>query len=234
MVDLTLLYCTANVIPDITAKKIRQNLLEVTQAKFPTISVSQKPIDFGTNICVGEIGKSCYNFFKQILLGALKVKTDYITHIDDDTLYVAEHFEHRPSGLDTFTWNTNAWIGGDKLFWHPKEELSGMFCHISPTKALIENLSARFKMYPTKPRDDHHWGEPGKFDIEFGIPNAKVEKFSTKFPLISFEYRGSLNGKRKRFGPLDPDNQTDYLEPYGSAISLRKKYWDESPVRNQS
>jgi len=226
MNDITLLYCTANVVPEATAEKVRHNLLKITKGSYPIISVSQKPINFGQNICVGEIGKSCYNFFKQMLIGAVEVKTPYIVHIDDDTLYVAEHFLHRPSGHKAFAWNTNTWIGGDKLFWHPKEELSGMFCHISPTKALIENLSARFKMYPTKPRDDHHWGEPGKFDIEFGIPNAKVEKFSTKLPLISFEYRGSLNGKRKRFGLTDPNSYRFDLEYFGNAKKLYESYWN--------
>ena len=207
------------------SERIRQNLLEITKGAYPIISVSQKPIDFGTNICVGQIGKSCYNFFKQMLTGAKLVKTDYIVHIDDDTLYVPEHFTHRPPNLNTFIWNTNTWIGGDKLFWHPKEELSGMFCHISPTRVLIDNLAARFKMHPTKPRDDHHFGEPGKFDTEFGIPNAKVEKFSTKIPLISFEYRGSLNGKRKRFGLTDPNQYKYDLEYFGNAKKLYEKFW---------
>lgn len=226
MNDITLLYCTANIIPDDVARKLRQNLLEVTKGIYPIISISQKPIDFGTNVCVGLIGKSCYNFFKQILLGARLAKTKFIAHIDDDTLYVPEHFLHRPPNLDTFIWNTNAWIGSDKLYWRPKEDLSGMFCHISPTKALIDNLEPRFAMHPTRPRDDHHWGEPGKFDIEFGIPNAKVEKFSTKLPLVSFEYRGSLNGKRKRFGLTDPNQYKYDIEYFGSAKTLFTKFWN--------
>jgi len=223
--DLTLLYCTANVMPDNVAEKIRQNLLEVTEGKFPIISVSQKPINFGVNICVGEIGKSCYNFFKQMLLGAKHVKTAYIAHIDDDTLYVPEHFQHRPSSLNAFTWNSNSWIGSDKLYWHPQEDLSGMFCHISPTQALIDNLTPRFMKFPTQPRDDRHFGEPGKFDSEFGIQNARVGKFATKLPLISFEYRGSLNGKRKRFGLTDPNSYKYELEYFGSAKELYHKYW---------
>ena len=223
--DLTLLYCTANIMPDETAEKIRQNLVEVTEGKYPIISVSQKPINFGVNICVGEIGKSCYNFFKQMLIGARTVKTKYIANVDDDSLYVAEHFTHRPSSENVFIYNINTWFAGDRDFWRQKD-MSGMFCHICPTKALIDNLSPRFAMYPTAPADQRHWGELGKFDTEFGIPNALVETFATKLPLATFEYRGSLNGKRKRFGVTNPDYYTKYLEPYGNAFDLRKKYWN--------
>lgn len=227
MNDITLLYCTASTIQEDAAEKVRQNLLQITESKYPIVSVSQKPLKFGDNICVGEIGKTCYNFFKQMLLGARAVKTKYIVHIDDDTLYVPEHFTHRPPDEQTFIYNTHSWIAGSRNFWRPKVALSGMFCHISPTKALIDNLSVRFKLRPTQPRDDRHFGEPGKFDTEFGIPNAKVKTFRTTLPLVSFEYRGSLNGKRKRYGNTDPDYNVVNLEPFGNAKRLRREYWNE-------
>jgi hypothetical protein len=226
MNDITLLYCTANALPEDPSEKIRQNLLKITQGKYPIVSVSHKKINFGKNICVGKIEQSCYNFFKQMLLGAQEVKTKYIANVDDDTLYVPEHFTHRPSREDVFTYNTNTWFGGNKDYWR-RQDMSGMFCHICPTKALIANLSVRFDMYPTPPQNQRFWGEPGKFDTEFGITNAVVETFATVDPLITFEYRGSLNGKRKRFAPLDPNNQAFYLKPYGDAVTLRKEYWNE-------
>lgn len=226
MKDITILYCTASLVPEFTAEKIRSHLLKVTEGKYPIVSVSQKPINFGQNICVGEVGQSNYNYFKQMLIGAKKVKTKYIVLCDDDTLYVPEHFTHRPSNENTFTYNTNTWIAGSKNFWRQKD-MSGMYCHICPTNALINNLSPRFEMYPTPPNDLRHWGEPGKFDTEFGIPNAKVETFSTELPLATFEYRGSLNGKRKRFGLSNPNNYTNDLKPFGNAKKLRREYWNE-------
>lgn len=226
MNDLTILYCTASLIQEDTAGKIRQNLLKVTKEKYPIVSVSQKPLSFGQNICVGEIGQSNYNFFKQMLIGAKDVKTKYVACCDDDTLYVPEHFTHRPSSENTFTFNTNTWIAGSKDFWRQKD-MSGMFCHICPTDLLINNLTPRFEMYPTQPRDVRHFGEPGKFDTEFGIPNAKVETFATVLPIATFEYRGSLNGKRERFGLNDPNSFTYDLEPFGNAKKLRQEYWNE-------
>ena len=226
MNDLTLLYCTASLIPEFTAEKIRSHLLKVTKGKYPIVSVSQKPLSFGQNICVGEIGQSNYNFFKQMLIGAKEVKTKYAVCVDDDTLYVPEHFARRPSSENVFIYNTNVWFAGSKIFWRQKD-MSGMSCHICPTKALINNLIPRFEMYPAPPRDLRHWGEPGKFDTEFGIPNAKVETFKTELPIVTFEFRGSLNGKRKRFGLKDPNNYTDNLKPFGNAKKLRREYWNE-------
>lgn len=213
-------------LPEFTAGRIRKHLFKMTEGKYPIVSVSQKPINFGLNICVGEMGQSNYNYFKQMLIGAKEVKTKYIACCDDDTLYVPEHFTHRPPSENIFAYNTNTWIVGSRIFWRQKD-LSGMFCHICPTDLLINNLTPRFKMYPTQPRDVRHFGEPGKFDTQFGIPNAKVETFSTKLPLATFEYRGSLNGKRKRFGLPDQSNYTDVLKPFGNAKKLRKEYWNE-------
>ena len=76
--DLTLLYYTANTVSDYCAKRVRRHLLEITKAQFPLVSVSQKPLNFGENICVGSIGKSYYNCYKQIFTGAKAVKTKYI------------------------------------------------------------------------------------------------------------------------------------------------------------
>ncbi len=223
MNDLTILYCTASLLNEYSANKFREHLLFITEGKYPIVSVSQKPLDFGYNVPVGEVGQSNYNFFMQIFFGAALIRTKYIAHVDDDTLYIPEHFTHRPPDDQTFIHNNNSWINGSKTFWRKKDRW-GMYSVISPTQALIENLRARFVKYPIPPKDDRHFGEPGKFDTEFGIPNAKTAVFNTKLPLVRFEYRGSLNGKTKRFGLPNPNDFTDYLEPYGNAKDLRKQY----------
>ena len=63
MNDLTILYYTANKIPEHFANSVRADLLRVTEKKIPIISISQKPITFGMNSCVGEIGASAYNVY---------------------------------------------------------------------------------------------------------------------------------------------------------------------------
>ena len=105
--DLTVIYYTANLISDYFADNVRKKLLEVL-GDTPLISVSQKPIDFGENICVGEIGASNYNVYFQILKGAKAAKTRYVMMAEDDTLYPPEHFLQRPP-VGSFAYNLNRW-----------------------------------------------------------------------------------------------------------------------------
>ena len=60
--DLTIIYITANVVKEKFGEKVREKLLE-SAGDFPIISVSQKPMDFGENICVGEIGVNFRNIY---------------------------------------------------------------------------------------------------------------------------------------------------------------------------
>ena len=49
-------------------ERVRENILRVANG-IPIISVSQKPLDFGTNICVG-IKPRCYlSLYEQLLTG---------------------------------------------------------------------------------------------------------------------------------------------------------------------
>jgi hypothetical protein len=89
--NLTLIYYTANICEPVLAQKVRENILKVTNA--PVISVSQEPIDFGENVCVGKVGMSSYNIRKQILIGAMHASTDYVALVEDDTLYPPDHFD---------------------------------------------------------------------------------------------------------------------------------------------
>ena len=50
MNDLTLLYYTANKIPETFGQNVRNHLLSLFPEGIPIISVSHKPIDFGKNI----------------------------------------------------------------------------------------------------------------------------------------------------------------------------------------
>ena len=121
--DITILYYTAGVLPDYVAAKVRAHLFSIVRG-LPIISVSQKPLDFGHNICVGDIGQSYYNCYKQILIGAKAAQTDFVICAEDDTLYTPEHFLHRPAS-NAFCYNKNMFYLEDEKFWHKWQ--TGMF-----------------------------------------------------------------------------------------------------------
>ena len=95
----TVIYYTSNREDEVFEDKIRTRLLEKI-GDLPLISVSHKPIDFGYNICVGDIGLSNQNVFRQLQLGALHAETPFIISAEADCLYPKEYFTFTPDDED--------------------------------------------------------------------------------------------------------------------------------------
>jgi hypothetical protein len=75
--DRTILYLTDNTLDEKIADLCKKQLLKEA-GDIPIVSVSQKPMDFGKNICVGEIGRSWMSLYKQQLEGLKANKTKYV------------------------------------------------------------------------------------------------------------------------------------------------------------
>ena len=235
--NLTLLYYSANTIQESAAQKVRDNLIKVTENKYPIISITQKPINFGKNICVGEIGKSKYNEYKQILIGAREAKTKYIACAEDDALYAPEHFEYRPPA-DVFAYESNYWFAQIRkdFYWRAeKKKMTGMLGCIVEAKELIRVLGNRYELYPVYPTSPDtpyglQWGEPGFVDKCFGIKSSHIN-FWSKNPSVIFVHESAMGykqllGFRRRYGnPLEKDIRYN-LEGYGNIKDLWKEYWE--------
>ena len=76
--------------------------------KYPIISVSQKPIDFGKNI-VMDLERSVLSMYKQILRGLEESETDIIFTIEHDLLYHPSHFDFMPEDKNVFYYDRNVW-----------------------------------------------------------------------------------------------------------------------------
>jgi len=109
MNDCTILYYTSNDESESFEKRTKDNILKVTD--LPIISVSQKPIDFGDNICVGKQGASGFNMFRQVLIGLKKVKTRFVISAEADCLYPPDYFTWRPETNDCWR-NSNLYVIG--------------------------------------------------------------------------------------------------------------------------
>lgn len=106
---LTVIYYTSNREDEKFEKKIRKRLLK-TIGNLSLISVSQKPIKFGKNICVGDVGVSNQNAFRQLQVGAINAKTPYIVVAEADCLYPKEYFQYIPKNLNMCCKYNNVWI----------------------------------------------------------------------------------------------------------------------------
>src|SRR3990167_3882864 len=108
MNDKTILYYTSNRENPEFEAKVRADIFK-RKGDLPIVSVSQKPIDFGKNICVGDVGNSYINMFRQILIGAREATTPYLVMTEADTLYPENYFSFEPAGENSYRYN-NVWI----------------------------------------------------------------------------------------------------------------------------
>jgi hypothetical protein len=111
--DATVLYYTSNRENETFEQRIREALVSVIgghrKSALPVISVSQKPVDLGTNICVGDVGACYANEYRQILIGAEAAKTTWIISAEADCLYPPSYFMFDPPNGDLWRYN-NVWI----------------------------------------------------------------------------------------------------------------------------
>ena len=131
-----------------------QEHLKKTAGDIPIISVSQKPIDLGINICMGEIGSNWLNLYKQLLRGVEEVKTKYIGTAEHDCLYPREHLDWLPPRDDVYYYNENVWLvqwGGNhpelngmySRFWGKRQALSSLVCN---RELLLKSLNKRLDL----------------------------------------------------------------------------------------
>ena len=107
---LTVIYYTCNREETAFESTIQKSLLDVI-GNTPLISVSQKPIDFGKNICVGDIGTSDMNIFRQLLIGCEVATTPLVATAEADCLYPPTgYFDFKPDQEDMAYRYTNLWF----------------------------------------------------------------------------------------------------------------------------
>ena len=178
----TIIYLTDNSLDEALALKCREILVREAGDN-PIISVSQKPIELGTNICVGEIGRNWFSLYKQQLAGLHAAKTKFIAIAEHDCLYTNEHFSFDPLRDDTFYYNANCWLvqwGGN----HP--ELNGMYSKwhgvryalsqlICSRELLIASIEERLALIENGVQVVRKAGEPGCMPLGF---RQKVETWA--------------------------------------------------------
>ena len=99
MADLTVVYYSSCREDPVFEGKIRQALLDAI-GDLPLISVTQQPVDFGENICVGDVGRSGHNVFRQYQIGVQAATTRFVAPAESDALYPPGWFASRPLSDD--------------------------------------------------------------------------------------------------------------------------------------
>jgi len=173
----TIIYYTNNLLEENIFTKCRDKLIEAA-GDIPIISVSQKPIELGTNICVGEIGSNWLSLYKQLLIGAEAATTENICTAEHDCMYTHEHFSWTPPKNDVFYYNLNCYLvewGGNhpelngmySTYWKRRLALSQMICN---RELLIKSIKERLVLLDGATRLTREMIGIG----EFGVTNERM------------------------------------------------------------
>jgi len=210
--NATVLYYTSNREDTEFEQKVRDDLLSKIE-DLPLISISQKPMDFGKNICVGDVGTSGFNMCRQVQIGCEAATTPFIISAEADCLYSPDYFDFRPPKMDACYRNTNIYILKYQREYFKKKS-SSTFSQIIGREYYLKRLAELFKGAPQWSTEEKNFPrERGKKFFN------KFEYFETEDPCISFK-----TGKGMRQHTTTFDEKFYELSYWGTCEEFRKEY----------
>ena len=164
-------------------KRVQENLLKVCGG-LPIISVSQKPIDLGVNICVGNVGASGFNMFHQVQIACKTASTPFVISAEADCLYPPDYFKFIPPRLDACYRDSNLYVMPDRrdYFFYKRE--GATHAQIVGRKFYLQVLAKLFKGAPKWSLKElnfpkERWGKKDVFD--------KIHYWKTKNPVFQIK-----------------------------------------------
>jgi hypothetical protein len=207
----------------------------------PLLSVSQKPMNFGKNICVGDIGRSHLNIYRQILIGCKEATTKYVAMAEDDILYSEPHFNFqyfvKPEILekDVFFYDMNkvslfTWTKPPIFSFRSARMVVNQL--IAPRQMLIDAMEERFERIDYLMKNGwneekvcHYWGDPGRYEDILGVKVRERHEYYSWIPSIVFTHEYAYgymfnHGTKKKLGDL----RIVELADWGRAEDVLKLY----------
>lgn len=160
MVTAGILYYTDNRLNLHLANRCREQL-KVAVGDKPIVSISLKPIDFGTNIPI-PLKRGKITLCKQILIGLEMLDTDIVFFAEHDVLYHPSHFDFIPDRTDAYFYNMNFWSVRyqDGFAVQYDQKYLSQLCAYRQT--LINHFRMRLELYRTQ-------GIPKRMSFEPGV-----------------------------------------------------------------
>lgn len=213
--DATILYYTSNREDEGFESRVRDTILK-NSGGLPIISISHKPIDFGKNICVGDVGTSGFNMFRQVQIGLIEAKTKFIISAEADCLYPPDYFKFRPERDDRCYRNSNLYVMPDKrsFFFHKSEgathaQIVGRDFYLDTLNKLFEGApqwSVEEKNFPKERlRQEDVFNEISYWKNKNPVIQIKTHKgmryytHSDRTPIPSLPYWGEGEKVRKYY-----------------------------------
>ena len=217
MSDLTIIYYTSNREIESFENKIIESLIENSKG-LPIVSVSQKPMNLGNNICVGNVGVSEINSRRQLLIGAKEAKTKFICSAESDFLYPESFFEFEPLEDNIIYLPVPVFIlfaqKRKKTIYSPKR-VSSEGCLIVGREYIISILEKMLE-------GQVMWKEKGSDNrlIPHLLKVGKTKTFKLDIPVVTFKTDRNMH----RRTPHEYKKRTESIHYWGNAHDLRRKY----------
>ena len=224
MNDLTVIYYTSNREKPEFEKRIMRSLRH-TSRPLPIISISQKPIDFGTNICVGDVGRSAQNAWRQLLIGCEAAKTRFVCPAESDFLYPKEYFRFTPP-IDNAIY-----CGGPLYILYAARNKSHSFMRMRISEALtVTNRDYLIDVLKEQLRGKSKW----RPTLELKIEDAKrkqvhlpdlftgynIKRFTMEIPAVTFKTNENMHRKSTHVR----GGETRELPYWGDSLRLISRY----------
>jgi len=208
----TIIYYTCNKEDEKFEQAIMDDLSKkAKKANIPIISVSHKPIELGTNICIGDVPVCYTSEWKQILIGLRTAKTDFVITAESDCLYPPEYFEFTPKEKEAVYNYDNI-----RMVWkkHKGAYRKHGVCEgaqVCGREYWIERLE---EVLPSSWENRDKWTERKMVDKMF-----KERKTFTGRPVVSFKTGNGVSNKTI----FDVKDKLHELEYWGDVNELKKR-----------
>jgi hypothetical protein len=166
----SIIFLTDNSLDECIAT-VCQRVLVREAGDIPIVSVSQKPMTLGNNICMGELGRSWLSLYKQLRAGLDAVETENVVIAEHDCLYTHSHLRWQPPRDDTFYYNSNHWLvewsdrhegmRGMYSYWPKRMAQSQLVCPVELFKQSNQEILELLDMGLKVDKGLHFYGEPG-------------------------------------------------------------------------
>lgn len=221
MSEITLIYYSSNREKPEFEQRIRDNILALC-GDMPIISVTQKPIDFGKNIVVGNVGASGFNMFRQVQIACREAKTPFVLSAEADCLYPPDYFTFVPPRNDLCYRNKNLYVMPQHRAYFWKKEEGATHAQIVDRELYLKTLDRLFEGAPqwsigekNFPKERTHQKQEDVFAKD------EIEFYETQNPVIQIKTSQSMRNY------TNSDRIPRHELPYwGNGRDFRKKYYD--------
>lgn len=194
-----IIYYTDNILPEWLMLPLQKQLLHAAQ-KIPIISVSQKPVDFGENICIGELPRvyksMCYQLVKG-LQRAADNEANIIYIVEHDVIYHPSHFMFKPTARDAFFYDANAWMlrASDGQALHCN--FTAVSLLTSYTNIALEHYLERLDLIKKGKLPGNCGFEPGSHVVpnKHGVGTYPANKYCAAYPSIDIRHNNNYTRK---------------------------------------